>query len=268
MKEARTLCQRSTVAGRGLGSGAPVVVHLLPAEHPSGIRVFDAQHGEWIPARVANVLAAPRTTELGGARGHVRSVEHLLAACHGLGICCLSIVAEGSEAPGLDGSALDWVHAMDRAGLTSCGGRSQPLVGRAVSLEGDGSAAIRYVPSPDDGLEISYTVDFRAHGGAREELSLAVDEATFRRELAAARTFAVRGVDPIALAGVGRPALWTDSPREERRFSDELVRHKALDLLGDLALLGRPLAGRLEAHCAGHGLHRRLAMALAEAGPA
>lgn len=266
MKEARTLCQRAVLPGRGLHSGAPVRAVLQPARHPNGIRVFDAQHGEWIPARLANLSAAPRTTLLRGARGEVRGIEHLLAACHGLDICCLGVVVEGGEIPGLDGSARDWVEAMDAAGLTACGGRTRPLRAPALSLEGEGGSAIRYLPSREDELEIAYTVDFRLHGGAREALSLALDEASFRRELAGARTFAVRGVDESPLAGVGGPSLWTDTPPGERRFADELVRHKILDLLGDLALLGRPLAGRIEGYCAGHALHQQLAQALAEAG--
>lgn len=266
MKEARTLCQRAALPGRGLHSGAPVCAVLEPAPHPNGIRVFDAQHGEWIPARAASLAPVPRTTRLRGARGEVRGLEHLLAACYGLGICCLSIVVEGGEAPALDGSARDFVRAMDAAGLTACGGSVRPLLGPTLALEGEGAASLRYLPAPEDGLEISYSVDFRASGGAREEISLALDEASFRRELAAARTFAVRGVDETPLAGIAEPALWTDSAPSERRFAGELVRHKVLDLLGDLALVGRPLAGRIEAHRAGHALHQRLARALAEAG--
>jgi UDP-3-O-acyl-N-acetylglucosamine deacetylase len=75
----------------------------------------------------------------------------------------------------------------------------------------------------------------------------------------------VSGVDVATLPGLDGPPLWTDSPRAERRFADELVRHKVLDLLGDLALVGAPLAGRVVAERAGHRLHQRLAVALAEA---
>lgn len=265
MREARTLCQRATVGGRGLQSGLPVAVQLLPSRHPGGIRLLDARTGEWLSASAANLQPRTRTLEIAGARSRVVGVEHLLAACHGLGVCCLSIVVEGNEAPGLDGSARGWVHAMDRAGLTPCGGESRLLRGQAVSLEGEAGSSIRYTPWQAETLEISYGVDFSSHGGAREELQLVLDETTFRRELAEARTFAVRGVDPGTLPGVEPPPLWTDTPPAERRFPDELVRHKVLDLLGDLALVGRPIAGRVEAHRAGHGLHQQLAIRLAEA---
>ena len=266
MREGRTLCQRRTVAGRGMHSGAPVAVHLMPARHPEGIRFLDAHSGAGVAACAANLRKGGRTLAIGGGAVRFSGIEHLLAACHGVGICCLRVEMEGGEAPGLDGSALDWLTAIDAAGLAPCGGETQPLVGPPTLVGEERASFIRYRPSAAPGFAIAYTVDFTSSGGdARHSLRLSLDESTFRTELAAARTFAVRGVDAEALAGIAAPPLWTDTPRESRRFPDELVRHKMLDLLGDLALLGRPLRGSLEADCAGHVLHQQLVLALAEA---
>jgi UDP-3-O-[3-hydroxymyristoyl] N-acetylglucosamine deacetylase len=199
-------------------------------------------------------------------RGPARAVgaEHLLAACYGLGICCLSIELDRGEVPGLDGSAQAWVDAMDRAGVAPCGGWRMSAGGRSVTVGGTDGPRIEYHPGDTEALEILYRVDYRHHGGGVEELSIRFDEVRFRNELASARTFAVRGVDGGPLPGVPARALWTDSPAAERRFPDELLRHKVLDLLGDLALVGRPIAGRVVGDRAGHRLHQRLAAALSE----
>jgi len=134
--------------------------------------------------------------------------------------------------------------------------------GMSVSINHGDGRRIELETASAVGLEISYSVDYSLLGGASEFLDLKLDEEAFRREIARARTFAITGHDRQTLAGLDGPALWTSSGLTERRFPNEFVRHKILDLIGDLMLLGAAVEGRITIVRGGHALHHELATAI------
>lgn len=207
-------------------------------------------------------------TTLTTAGGPVRTVEHLLAALVGCGVDDAAITIEGGEAPILDGSAAPWVAAIEAAGPTPRpGARPVHRVTRPLTV-GDGDRWIRITPAAR--LELAVAIDFPLIGRQRFEAPASAFAA-----VADARTFGfLRDRDRLRAAGLARGAALDNTvvfaddgrPLAALRHPDEPARHKWLDLLGDLALLGRPLIARVEAHCAGHALHHRLVAALREPG--
>lgn len=189
-------------------------------------------------------------------------VEHVLAAAGGLGICCLDIELSSCEVPGLDGSAQPIVHAIDGAGLVPCGGEARAVGGISISIDGGDGIRIALEATSATGLEVCYSVDYSTFGGPSEALSLRIDEDVFRREIAPARTFATTGHDRQVLPGLVGPTLWTSTAPTERRFPNEFVRHKVLDLIGDFMLVGAAVVGQVTVHRGGHALHHRLAGAI------
>ena len=217
-----------------------------------------------IPAHFSRLTSSERTVRLAEGVATVSGVEHVLAAAGGLGICCLDIELSSGELPGLDGSAQPFVDAMDAAGLVSCGGGSRALDGISVSIADGAGVHIALEPTPDAVLEVCYLVDFGAFGGPSEAINLRIDEDVFRREIASARTFGITGHDSRALPGLDGPVMWTSTLPANRRFPDEFVRHKVLDLIGDLMLVGTPVVGKVSVDCGGHALHHRLARAIGQ----
>jgi UDP-3-O-[3-hydroxymyristoyl] N-acetylglucosamine deacetylase len=199
----------------------------------------------------------------------LQTVEHLLSALVGLEVEHLRIEVDAEELPILDGSAAPWVDAILQAGIQVLDGRrrfiriTQPVETR------DGDRWIRALPF--NGLRLRYIIDFPipALGRQSRELSLTPDK--YRRELSSARTFCLaQEVDQLRARGLAlggslenAVVFGPDGPlNDSLRFEDEAVRHKMLDLVGDLALLGAPLLGLIEAHAAGHAMHVALAQAI------
>ena len=268
-----TLAGPAVFAGVGLHTGQRVRAAILPAPADSGI-VFlrtDVQGDGRIEARAGNVSSTRLSTVIRNASGAtVSTVEHLMAALYGLGIDNVLIELDGPEAPILDGSAEPFVSLIDRAGR-----RRQEALRQAIEilepvevLEGDKRAAL----VPARGFELSVEIDFASAAIGRQRLDIAVDETSFRAELAGSRTFGfLHEVEALRSAGLARGgalenAIVIDGDRvvnpEGLNRPDEFVRHKAVDAIGDLATLGRPLIGRYEGRCAGHALNNSLARAL------
>lgn len=273
----RTLSAAVSFAGVGVHSGRRVRATVKPAGVDEGV-VFvrkDLRGDNRISVRPANALQTPlNTTLVNKAGAEVATVEHLLAAFAGLGVDNALVELDGPEAPIMDGSAEPFVELIDRAGR-----RSQEAPRRYIEIlrpveavRGDKRAALL----PSDRFEVAFEIDFptsRAIG--RQTVDLSVDEAVFRRELAAARTFgfmhevAALRAQGLALGGGLDNAVVVDGDRilnpEGLRFApDEFVRHKALDAIGDLYVLGAPVIGRFEGRYAGHALNNALVSALVE----
>lgn len=263
-QEGMTISSPTTLSGRGMHSGAPAQIILRPARHPAGIFFRIRGSNTRIPALISRLTCSERTVRLADGGSEVSGVEHIMAACYGLGICCLEIELSTNEIPGLDGSAQPFVQAMDSAVLVPCGGEVPALNGVSVLIEHSSGKRIALEATSEAVLEVCYSVDFEAFGGTSESVSLRIDEGVFRREIAPARTFVISGHDLRALPGLDGPLLWTSTPPSSRRFPDEFVRHKVLDLIGDLALLGRPLTGKVSVNLGGHSLHLGLATAIGQ----
>ncbi len=248
--------------GIGLHSGAQVNMRLLPAPAGSGIvfRRTDLDNFE-IPATGRNVAKVSYATSLMRQSVLISTTEHLLSACIGMGIDNVVVEIDNLELPILDGSALPYVEAFLRVGIREQRRRRETLrILHPVEVrEGDKFIGVY----PGSGYRISYTIDFPAPIGQQKTcVDLAAE--TYGSEIAPARTFGYK-TDEKKLRDMGliRGAnaenaiiLSKDGPENgPLRFDDEYVRHKVLDLIGDLALAGRRLEGHVVAVRAGHAMH-------------
>lgn len=218
-----------------------------------------------IRASVDGVVATELGTVLGQGERTVGTVEHLLAALSGLGVDNVEVEVDGPELPILDGSAEPWVRVIDDAGLVTQDGPRRWRRPLSAAVVRDGDRFVRLEPSQVPGVELDVEVDFRHRGIACQRLRLRLNPECFRRELAPARTFGFVADGPgLRARGLARGAsrdnalLFDDRGQvlgPPLRFLDEVVRHKALDALGDLALLGPLTGARYVARAPGHALN-------------
>jgi UDP-3-O-[3-hydroxymyristoyl] N-acetylglucosamine deacetylase len=271
----RTIAEKISCTGVGLHTGKPVQLTLHPARAGTGIVFVRTDLGEpvEIPALPSSLGGrAHLATTLTGGGATLDTVEHLLAAAYGLGVDNLRVEVDGPELPGMDGSSASFVFLLRAAGLYEQAARRPVLrIARPIEVR-EGSRSIRI--EPGQGLRVSYEIDFDHPCIRRQAVrNLAIDESTFEREIARARTFGfVAEVDALWRAGRARGACLDNTVvldgarvlnRDGLRFSDEFVRHKVLDLLGDLALLGVRVEGHVRVERGGHALHQKLVTKLA-----
>lgn len=262
MSPQTTLRRPAQVAGPSLHDGGPCAVVLRPAPAGHGIRFVSRQGEGAIPARVDHVTQTNLATTLSNGRWSIATVEHLLAALAGQGVDNVEIEVDGREIPALDGSALPWVDAIETAGLTFLAEPRRVLVVQEPIELRQGDRFARLLPSAE--LELAARIDFPHPKVGRQELDLTLREGDFARELAWARTFGfLSEVEQMRRMGLAQGGglhnavvFGEDGPLnpEGLRSPDELVRHKLLDMMGDLALVGRPVRARMEADRPGHAL--------------
>jgi len=267
----RTLRREVGCTGIGLHSGKPVRLRLLPAPAEHGIRFRRTDVGVEMPARLECLGNQDHATTLTREGVSVGTVEHLLSALHGLGVDDALVEVDGPEIPILDGSAAPFVILVHEAGLKPWNVARQYLeVLEPVEVVRGGKRA-RLVPAPH--FEVSYTIGFDHPLLRHQSLRLRLTPRAFSEGIAPARTFGfLREVETLrrhglALGGSLDNAVViseTGVLNNPLRFEDEFVRHKILDAVGDLALLGHPLLGHLEATKAGHALHAAVARKLIE----
>jgi len=258
---------RAAVEFRGIGihSGAPVEMRLLPAPAGAGIlfRRTDLDNFE-IPATGRNVAKVSYATSLMRQGVLISTTEHLLSALIGFGIDNVIVELNNLELPILDGSALPYIEAFQSVGLLPQRRRREYLrIRKSIEVRENGKFIGIY---PGEGYSVSYSIDFRAPIG-QQSFHLDLDTGAYAAEIAAARTFGFRE-DEQALRDMGliRGAseenaiilTHTGVGNGPLRFPDEFVRHKILDLIGDLALAGRQIQGRVIAERAGHAMHTAL----------
>ncbi|HEX4308794.1 MAG TPA: UDP-3-O-acyl-N-acetylglucosamine deacetylase [Acidobacteriaceae bacterium] len=252
-------------AGVGLHSGAPVRMRLLPAPAGSGVvfRRTDLDGFE-IPATGRNVAKVSYATSLMRQGVLISTTEHLLSALLGAGVDNVLIELDNLELPILDGSALPYTEAFDEVGLKSQRRRREYLrILKDVEVrEGDKFIGVY----PGDGYSVSYKIDFPAPIG-RQGYTVDLATGAYEREIAPARTFGwredekklrdmglIRGATEESVIVLSRQGVLNGN----LRFSDEFVRHKVLDLIGDLALAGHHILGHVVAERAGHAMHTAL----------
>ncbi len=264
-----TLAGPAIFAGVGLHSGAHVRVSIRPAPQDSGV-VFvrtDLPGQNRVPATGDSVVNTRLNTVIGNAAGvTVSTVEHLMAAFAALGVDNALVELDGPEVPIMDGSAEPFVQLIDRAGRRrqEAPRRWLEVLARIEVGEGDMRAWVE----PAAGFEVAFEIRFESAAIGRQRVDLELTEDSFRAEISNCRTFgfldqveALRKVG-LALGGSLENAVVVDGDRvlnpEGLRRPDEFVRHKALDAVGDLYLLGAPLIGRFEAVRAGHAINNAL----------
>jgi UDP-3-O-acyl N-acetylglucosamine deacetylase len=275
LRSQRTVRRPVAVAGCGYWSGRENRVEIHPAQAGAGV-VFvraDLDVPVRIPAWIGSRIDASNRTNLAAsaAGGQVHMVEHVLSALAGLGVDCCVVREHGEELPGLDGSSRAFVDAIDSVGVVELGAPVEPVVVREAVRVGDASAWIEASPPVFGGLSIDYELDYGPGPIGRQTLALRVTPESYREQLASARTFlAAAEAERLQAAGLGRTAtprdllvFGADGPIDnELRWPDECVRHKVLDLVGDLHLVGRPLHAHVRACRSGHRLNAALAARL------
>ena len=277
MADRRTLKAAISCVGRGLHSGADVRLNLVPAAAGSGVVFHRTDLNVKIPARFDHVSDTRLCTVVslpGRPEARVGTVEHLMAALSACRIDDLIVEIDGPELPIFDGSAAPFLFLLESAGVVSHGGLQESIeILRPVRVvQGDAVAALHPHPYGGRGFELSLVIDFADAAIGAQSLSLDLDQKCFASELAAARTFTLaREVEAMREAGLARGgslanAIVVDGPHilnpEGLRWPDEFVRHKMLDVVGDLALAGAPLCGSFVGRRTGHGLNNRLLRAL------
>jgi UDP-3-O-[3-hydroxymyristoyl] N-acetylglucosamine deacetylase len=269
-----TLAAPAICAGVGVHTGQRVRLSIRPAPAGHGVvfvRTDVKDRDNRVPVAGDAVVQTRLGTVISNAAGvTVSTIEHLMAAFSALGVDNATVELDGPEVPIMDGSALPFIQLLDRAGF-----RRQEAPQRYIEIlepviveEGDKSAAL----FPCDRFEMFFEIEFPTEVIGRQSVDLVITEESFREELAAARTFGfVEEVEALRAAGLARGgslenAVVIDGGRilnpEGLRFVDEFVRHKALDAVGDLYVLGAPLLGRFEGRKAGHGLNNAVVRAL------
>lgn len=261
----KTIRKEAVLDGIGLHTGRPCRICFVPAGPGSGLRFIrkDISGAPSVRALLSNVSATVRGTNLKNGEAGVSTVEHVLSACSGLGIDDLEIIMDGPEPPAMDGSSLPFARAILAAGISEqAEGVCSILSPEKEVAYSYGETAYRALPSDKFRILVVYRNPHRLIG--KQELRLDITPETYLKDIAPARTFGFQEeIDKLRAAGlalggslenaviVGKDRFLTSSGG--LRFPDELVRHKALDLIGDLALTGqRPGNVLIEAVCGGH----------------
>jgi UDP-3-O-acyl N-acetylglucosamine deacetylase len=277
LRQQRTISSSVRVEGFGYWSGKDVTVEFRPAAVDTGLRFVraDLSPVRRIAANAGNRIEVPRRTCLRDGDATVEMVEHVLAALAGLQIDNCEIWVTKPEMPGCDGSCLPFVQALDRVERVR-----QPAVRPRISVPRTirvGNHEVWAEARPAEAGEFS--VECRINYGedcpiGRQQRRLNVTPASFRRELAGARTFLLESeAEWLRSQGLGTRATCRDllvfGPQgpldNDLRFPDECVRHKAMDMVGDLALAGCDLSGHFVGHCSGHRLNAALVQAVLKA---
>jgi UDP-3-O-[3-hydroxymyristoyl] N-acetylglucosamine deacetylase/3-hydroxyacyl-[acyl-carrier-protein] dehydratase len=277
MDKQRTLEKPITLKGIGLHTGNSVEVTFKPAEADSGITFVrtDIAGRPEIKASVEQMRlpssSSPRCSTIGSDTVQVQTIEHLMAGLAGLGIDNLTIEINNVEAPGLDGSSSDYVDAFLKAGIKEQDKpRNYYCVKEPVYVH-EGKSSVVILPS--DEFKISYTLDYDNILLEGKFLELVVTEEAFKKELSRARTFCLEEeVVELKKRGFGKGATYDNTLvigkkgvlNTKLRYEDEFVRHKVLDLIGDLYLLGAPLKGHIIALKSGHYLNTKLLQRIAQ----
>ncbi|HZL38531.1 MAG TPA: UDP-3-O-acyl-N-acetylglucosamine deacetylase [Tepidisphaeraceae bacterium] len=273
----KTVSREASLVGPGLFSGETSTLTIGPALVNSGITFVREQDGKvaTIAALVQNVMNRPRRTCLRNGTLYVETVEHCMAALAGMGIDNAVVKVAGGtvgELPGGDGSSRSFVETIEEAGIIEQDAPLDPLIIRKpVQVTMDG-ATLAALPGPADKLEVIY--DFEAPPPVgRQTVSFRLGDDDFATQLASARTFVFEDeAREMRSRGLGKhlspKELLVISPNgpidNAFRFVDECGRHKVLDLIGDLFLVGRPIRGRIVAYKSGHRLNHMLARKLLE----
>jgi UDP-3-O-[3-hydroxymyristoyl] N-acetylglucosamine deacetylase len=269
----QTLAAPIEFSGVGLHTGQPAAMRLLPAPAGKGIvfRRVDLDNFE-LRADVGSVERVAYATTLMSHGVWISTVEHLLSALYALGVDNTIIELDNFEVPILDGSALPYTEAIEKAGIVRLAApRNYMRIEKPFIMEENGKTLAIY---PSDVLSLEYEIGFKHPLIGHQKLEVKITPENYRTMIASARTFGFyHEVEALQAAGLVRGGSLENAivltetgmlNETSLRYPDEFVRHKILDLLGDFALIGQQVLGRLTANRAGHALHTRFVGALLE----
>jgi UDP-3-O-[3-hydroxymyristoyl] N-acetylglucosamine deacetylase/3-hydroxyacyl-[acyl-carrier-protein] dehydratase len=267
----KTIKEEIRLKGCGIHSGEEVELKMRPLPADMGIifQRMDLAGQPMIRADIQAALSAKkqsRRTAIGSQGVEIQTIEHLMAVFSCLGIDNVLVEINGQEVPGMDGSALKFVEAIKKAGLVEQGAPRRTFkVTSPLFVEGETSSIV-ILPSSD--FRISYTLSYGSPGVGDQFMDIKIEPDVFEKELAPARTFCLQEeAQELMKKGMGKGANYENtlvvSPggivKNTLRFNNEFIRHKILDLIGDLALLGMPMKGHVIAIKSGHTMNLRLA---------
>ncbi|MBP7217285.1 MAG: bifunctional UDP-3-O-[3-hydroxymyristoyl] N-acetylglucosamine deacetylase/3-hydroxyacyl-ACP dehydratase [Candidatus Omnitrophica bacterium] len=279
MERQRTIASEVATSGVGLHTGNTAEIRFKPAPEDSGIQFkrIDLSGEPLIKATIESTLSvarSPRRTTIVNNDAQVHTIEHLMAALAGLGIDNITVEINNNEVPGLDGSGMRYVELLMQAGVhEQRKPREYCVVSEPVFIEEDGASIIVL---PADDLKISYTLNYNQSALKTQFLQMQITPETFLKEIAPARTFCLEEeADTLKRQGFGKGATYENTlvigkdgvVKNTLRFPDEFIRHKMLDLLGDLYLAGRQLRGHVIAVRSGHALNLEIVKRIVSQSP-
>ena len=281
MLKQRTIKKSVKTVGVGLHSGTRVELTLQPAETDTGIlfRRVDFDPPIEFPASALAVGDTRRASTLTHEKAKISTVEHVMSACAGMGIDNLIIDVSAEEIPIMDGSATSFVYLLQQAGKVEQNAAKKFIrVLKPIEVrEGTGKAEKWARLEPYHGFKLKFFIEFNhpAVDGTNQTAEVDFGQVSYTKEIARARTFgfmqdveSLRGIG-LARGGSFENAIVLDEFRilnaDGLRYEDEFVRHKILDAIGDLYLVGHPILGSYSAHKSGHGLNNQLLRAMLDA---
>lgn len=276
MKMQHTLKEVVEFSGIGLHTGCPVNVSIMPSGADTGIRFFrkDLPGNPCIKAVSANVISTSYATTIGVKGASVSTIEHLMAAFYGMGIDNAIVELDGPEVPIMDGSAIDFIGMIESSGLMPLPARRKYLVIKKPIKVFDNDKYIYLLPPDDMEFTIDYSIDFAHPFLNKQSFARLFSRDVFRKELGSARTFGfLKDVEALRANGLARGGSLENAivisdtailNEGGLRYPDEFVRHKVLDMMGDIALVGAPVIGQLVAYRSGHSLNHELAKKVLE----
>ena len=261
-----TLAKAVGGVGIGLHKGEPIQILLEPLEANSGIIFYRSDVGLLVQALPHNVVNTQMATVIGNASYYISTIEHLLSAIYAYGIDNVRVVLDGAEVPVMDGSSASFCMMLDEAGKRVLDATKQVLIIKKEVEVRDGKKYAKVMPSLTPSY--NFTIEFDHPSIGRQEYHFEFSKKNFIEEISRARTFGfLRDVQMLrskglALGGSLDNAVVMDDKKilnpEGLRFSNEFVRHKILDAIGDLSLLGAPFVGNYESYAGSHNLNHEL----------
>lgn len=270
MKMQHTIKDIIGFSGVGLHTGRDVNVRIIPSGEDTGITFLrkDIPNSPAIRAVASNVVATSYATTIGAKGVTVSTIEHLMAALYGLGVDNAVVELDGPEVPVMDGSASHFIEAIEGVGLMAqASPRRHLVIKRPVKVE-DRDKYVLFLPSEEAEFTIDYSIDFSHPMLSKQTFTRLFSTDVFKEEIAGARTFGfLRDIETLKANGLAKGGSLDNAivigdsdilNEDGLRYPDEFVRHKALDLMGDISLIGAPVIGHLIAHRSGHSLNHRL----------
>ncbi len=265
-----TIAKAVEIVGIGLHKGTPVKLKLEPLEAGSGIVFYRSDVDVSIPLKPENVVDTQMATVIGKNGYVISTIEHLLSAIYAYGIDNIRVIVDGDEVPVMDGSAASFCMLLDEAGIKELEQPKKVMVIKKEVVIEDNGKYVKLTPAKD--LKYSFTIKFAHPVINKQEYVLEFTKEAYRNEIARARTFGfIQEVQylrskGLALGGSLENAVVLDDKKvlnpEGLRYEDEFVRHKILDAIGDMSLVGMSFVGNYEAFAGSHHLNHLLTKAL------
>lgn len=272
----KTIKSEGKLSGRGMFAGKEAKVVFRPAPVESGVTFVrtDIADPVRIKATVPNIAERSRRSAIKNGSVSIETIEHCMAAIAALEIDNVVVEVDGAELPAPDCSSAEYFKVLKHAGVVEQDAARKEFVIREPIISSAGDASVYALPHSEEGLSITYDLDYGGHTGiGRQIFSCRVTPENFERQLAPARTFLLEAeAMQFRARGIGTHisprdllVINSDGPvKNSYRFPNECVRHKIVDLIGDLALVGRAIRGRIVAYKSGHSLNQDLARKLYE----